>query len=181
MILDPSGNLIWFQPLPSNELAADFRVQQYQGQPVLTWLQGYTNNGSGDGEGVIYNTSYQQIATVQAANGLRGMDLHEFLLTPQGDAWIVGISPVTYPAEKTRPLMDAVVQEIDVKTGLVLFEWHALDHIPISESYFKTNAPGLRLRPLSPELDLARHRRQPDHLDAQHLGRSTRSTPRRAR
>ena len=39
--------------------------------------------------------------------------------------------------------MDAVVQEIDVKTGLVLFEWHALDHIPISESYFKTNAPGL--------------------------------------
>ena len=39
--------------------------------------------------------------------------------------------------------MDAVVQEIDIKTGLVLFEWHALDHIPISESYFKTNAPGL--------------------------------------
>jgi hypothetical protein len=143
MILDPSGNLVWFQPLPPNELAADFRVQQYQGQPVLTWFQGYTNNGSGDGEGVIYNTNYQQIATVQAANGVRGMDLHEFLLTPQGDAWIVGISPVSYPGEKTRPLMDAVVQEIDVKTGLVLFEWHALDHIPISESYFKTNAPGL--------------------------------------
>jgi Arylsulfotransferase (ASST) len=144
MILDPSGNLIWFQPLPANELAADFRVQEYQGQPVLTWFQGYTNNGSGDGEGVIYNSSYQQIATVQAADGVRGMDLHEFLLTPQGDAWIVGISPVTYyPTEKTRPLMDAVVQEIDVKTGLVLFEWHALDHIPISESFFKTNAPGL--------------------------------------
>jgi Arylsulfotransferase (ASST) len=143
MILDSSGNLIWFQPLPANELAADFRVQQYEGQPVLTWFQGYTNNGSGDGEGVIYNTSYQQIATVQAANGVRGMDLHEFLLTPQGDAWIVGISPVVYPGEKTRPLMDAVVQEIDIKTGLVLFEWHALDHIPISESYFKTNAPGL--------------------------------------
>ena len=143
MILDPSGNLIWFQPLPSNELATDFRVQQYQGQPVLTWWQGYTNNGSGDGEGVIYNTNYQQIATVQAANGLRGMDLHEFLLTPQGDAWIVGISPVTTPGAKARPLMDAVVQEIDIKTGLVLFEWHALDHIPISESYFKNNAPGL--------------------------------------
>ncbi|HUA49108.1 MAG TPA: arylsulfotransferase family protein [Solirubrobacteraceae bacterium] len=142
MILDPSGNLIWFQPLPANELATDFRVQQYEGQPVLTWWQGYTNNGSGDGEGVIYNTSYQQVATVQAGNGLRGMDLHEFLLTPQGDAWIVGISPVHY-GNLTRPLMDAVVQEIDVKTGLVLFEWHALDHVPISESFFKTNAPGL--------------------------------------
>jgi hypothetical protein len=141
MILDSSGNLVWFQPLPANELATDFRVQEYDGQPVLTWWQGYTNNGSGRGEGVIYNTNYQQIATVQAANGLQGMDLHEFLVTPQGDAYIVGVSPVHY-GTMGRPLMDAVVQEIDIKTGLVLFEWHALDHIPISESFFKTNAPG---------------------------------------
>ena len=142
MILDPSGNLIWFQPVPANEMAADFRVQQYEGQPVLTWWQGYSNNGSGDGEGVIYNSAYQQIATVQAGNGLRGMDLHEFLLTPQADAWVVGISPVHY-GNLTRSLQDAVVQEIDIKTGLVLFEWHALDHVPITESFFKTNAPGL--------------------------------------
>ena len=141
MILDPSGNLVWFQPLPANQLATDFRVQQYEGQPVLTWWQGYTNNGSGNGEGVIDNSSYQQVATVQAGNGLRGMDLHEFLLTPQGDAWIVGISPVRY-GTLTRALQDAVVQEVDVKTGLVLFEWHALDHVPIAESFFRTNAPG---------------------------------------
>ena len=141
MILDPSGNMIWFQPLPANQLATDFRVQQLNGQPVLTWWQGYTNNGSGRGEGVIYNTHYQQIATVQAANGLQGMDLHEFLVTPQGDAYIVGVSPIHYGTME-RPLMDSVVQEIDIKTGLVLFEWHALDHIPISESFFKNGAPG---------------------------------------
>ena len=108
---------------------------------MLTWWQGFTNNGSGRGEGVIYNSSYQQIATVQAANGLQGMDLHEFLVTPQGDAYIVAVSPVHYGTMK-RPLMDSVVQEIDIKTGLVLFEWHALDHIPISESFFKNGAPG---------------------------------------
>ena len=34
-------------------------MQQLNGQPVLTWWQGYTNNGSGRGEGVIYNNSYQ--------------------------------------------------------------------------------------------------------------------------
>jgi hypothetical protein len=146
MILDPSGNMIWFQPVPANELATDFRVQQYGGQPVLTWWQGFTNNGSGRGEGVIYNAQYQQIATVQAGNGLQGMDLHEFLVTPQGDAYIVGVSPVHYPG-MGRPLMDAVVQEIDIKTGLVLFEWHALDHIPISESFFKKGAPGLVFDP----------------------------------
>jgi arylsulfotransferase ASST len=141
MLLDPSGNLIWFQPLPPNQLAADFRVQQLGGQPVLTWWQGYTNNGSGRGEGVIFNTSYQQIATVQAGNGLQGMDLHEFLVTPQGDAWIIGVSPVHYGTLK-KPLMDAVIQEIDIKTGLVMFEWHAVDHVPITESFFKTNAKG---------------------------------------
>jgi len=141
MLLDPSGNLIWFQPLPANQLATDFRVQQLDGQPVLTWWQGYTNNGSGRGEGVIYNSSYQQIATVQAANGLQGMDLHEFLVTPQGDAYVVGVSPIHWNGMK-RPLMDAVVQEIDIKTGLVLFEWHAIDHIPISASFFKNSAPG---------------------------------------
>jgi len=141
MILDPSGNTIWFQPVPANELATDFRVQQLNGQPVLTWWQGFTNNGSGRGEGVIYNAQYQQIATVQAGNGLQGMDLHEFLVTPQGDAYIVAVSPVHYPG-MGRPLMDAVIQEIDIKTGLVLFEWHALDHIPITESFFKKGAPG---------------------------------------
>ncbi|MBV9805627.1 MAG: arylsulfotransferase family protein [Solirubrobacterales bacterium] len=146
MLLDPAGNLIWFQPVPPNQLATDFRVQQLGGQPVLTWWQGYTNNGSGRGDGVIYNTAYQQIATVQAANGLQGLDLHEFLLTPQGDAWVVGVSPVHYGG-MTRPLMDAVVQEIDINTGLVLFEWHALDHVPITESYFKTNAKGFVFDP----------------------------------
>ena len=142
MVLDPSGNLIWFQPLPANALATDFRVQQLNGQPVLTWWQGYTNNGSGRGVGVIYNSRYQQLATVRAGNGLQGMDLHEFLVTPQGDAYIVGVSPIRWGG-MTRPLMDAVIQEIDIKTGLVLFEWHALDHIPISQSFFKQNAPGL--------------------------------------
>jgi hypothetical protein len=142
MILDPSGNMIWFQPLPANELAADFQVQQLNGQPVLTWWQGYTNNGSGRGEGVIYNAQYQQIATVQAANGLQGTDLHEFLITPQGDAYVVGVSPVHWDG-MGRPLMDSVIQEIDIKSGLVLFEWHALDHVPVTESFFQQNAKGL--------------------------------------
>ena len=141
MILDSSGHMIWFDPLGANQLATDLRVQQLGNQPVLTWWQGFTNNGSGRGEGVIDDSAYQQIATVQAANGIQGMDLHEFLITPQGDAWIAGVSPVHY-GSLTKPLIDSVVQEIDIKTGLVLFEWHALDHVPISASFFNTKTPG---------------------------------------
>ena len=137
MLLDTSGNLIWFHPVPKGQLATDFRTQTLGNQPVLTWWQGYMNSGSGRGEDIIFNRNYQQIAVVRAGNGLQGADLHEFLLTPGGDAYIIAVSPVRVPGTR-KPLMDSVVQEIDIKTGLVLFEWDALDHVPLSESFFKT-------------------------------------------
>ena len=31
--------------------------------------------------------------------------------------------------------MDSIVQEVDVRTGLVVSEWHSLGHIPIADSY----------------------------------------------
>ena len=69
------------------------------------------------------------------------MGLHEFLVTPQGDAYIFAPSPAHLPGVG-KPTVDSVVQEIDIKTGLVLFEWHALDHIPLSASYFTPRSPG---------------------------------------
>ena len=32
-------------------------------------------------------------------------------------------------------LTDSVIQEIDIKTGLVMWEWHALGHIAIGDSF----------------------------------------------
>jgi hypothetical protein len=142
MILDPQGQLVWFDPYPvsTNTLITDFKVQDLNGQPVLTWWQGNTNAGHGRGVGVILNQSYQQIATVKAGNGLDA-GLHAFRVTPQGDAYITASSPVRWPGVG-KPTIDSVVQEIDIQTGLVLFEWHALDHIPLSQSYFTPKSPG---------------------------------------
>jgi Arylsulfotransferase (ASST) len=134
MLLDGFGNLVWFDRVPRDMIATDFRKQWLWGQPVLTWWQGTVNNGSGRGVDVITDRHYRQIATVRAGNGLQGADLHEFLLTSQGQAFITSVSPVRWPKVR-KPVMDSVVQEIDIKTGLVLFEWHALDHVPFSESY----------------------------------------------
>ena len=89
---------------------------------------------------MIYNTSYQQIATVQAANGVRGVDLHEFSSRHRATRGS-SASRRSLPGAEDQPLMDAVVQEIDVKTGLVLFEWHALDHIPITASSSRPTRP----------------------------------------
>lgn len=143
LILDPHGKVVWFLPYPVSEKLAvtNFRVQNLSGQPVLTWWVGNTDAGYGRGNGVIYNRNYQQIATVHAANGL-DEDSHEFLLTPEGDAYITAAWPVHLPGIK-RGTIDAVVQEIDIRTGLVLFEWHSLDHIPLGASYTKVPPKGL--------------------------------------
>lgn len=139
MILSPQGSLVWFHPVPRGQIASDFRVQTYEGKPVLTWWQGYTGAGIGVGHDVIYDSSYHQLAVVQAGNGLSA-DLHEFELTPAGTALITAYFPVYWDAssvhgEKSQTVLDAVVQEIDVKTGLVLFQWDSLDHVPLSDTY----------------------------------------------
>jgi Arylsulfotransferase (ASST) len=139
MILDPSGGLVWFKALPPHTSATNLQVQEYGGQPVLTWWQGdISEHGFGLGEDVIADRSYTDIAHVQAGNGHRA-DLHEFQLTPQGTALITAyypilcnLSAVDGPAHGA--LTDAVFQEIDVSTGLVMYEWTSVDHVAVGES-----------------------------------------------
>ncbi len=140
MIAEQNGGLVWFDPLPAGEEASSLRLQQYAGKPVLTWWQGrILEVGFGQGEDVIYNTAYQRVGTVHAGNGYHA-DLHEFQLTPEGTAWIDMFDPIEmnlspYHGLSAGVITDSVVQEIDVKTGLVMWEWHALGHIPIGESH----------------------------------------------
>jgi hypothetical protein len=140
MIADQAGNLIWFHPLPTAETSTNFRPQTYDGQTVLTWWQGRVLQlGFGQGEDEIYSTSYRPLAVVIAGNGYRA-DLHEFLITAQGTAWIDAFDPVRLNLSHIGGLADAyvndsIVQEIDVKTGLVMWEWHAFGHIPLAGSY----------------------------------------------
>ena len=139
MILDSGGNLVWFKPLASGQLAADFLVQTYRGKPVLTWWQGYPDAGIGIGSDVIYDRSYRKLATVNAADGLAA-DLHEFTITPAGTALVTTYFPVYWDASSVHAsrreiVLDSVVQEIDIPTGLLLFEWDSLDHIPLADSF----------------------------------------------
>jgi hypothetical protein len=139
MVVDPQGRLIWFHAMHGTQLALDVRVQQYGGQPVMTWWQGDVNAGVGIGSGMIFDRAYHRIAVVNAGNGYRA-DPHEFLLTPSGTAFVGVENPVVYDLSsvhgaKRAVVLDSVVQAIDVKTGLVQFEWHSLDHVAPSESY----------------------------------------------
>jgi hypothetical protein len=139
MIADQQGRLVWFDPLPSGEQASGLSVQRYRGRPVLAWWQGrILQLGFGEGEGVLVDSSYRRVATVRAGNGYSA-DLHELRITPQGTAWIDAFDPVEEDLSSAHGathgvLNDSVVQEIDLATGLVMWEWHALGHIAIGES-----------------------------------------------
>ncbi len=141
MILNVHGELIWFKSLsPAGTRAANFRVQEYEGKPALTWWQDpLIADGSKTAGEVIANSSYQTVAVVRAGNGYQP-DLHEFQITPQGTAWITvydaidcNLSSVGGPRDGA--VADTLLQEIDLKTGLVMYEWHSLDHVPLANSY----------------------------------------------
>jgi len=141
MILDPQGGLLWFHAVPSGDAAADFQVQSYRGEPVLTWWEGRiaTSLGVGFGRDEIVNSSYKPIGSVDAGNGYQA-DLHEFQITPQGSAFLTAYSLVDADLSSAGGpsqgiLQDAVVQEVDIPTGLVMFEWHAYGHVAIADSY----------------------------------------------
>jgi hypothetical protein len=140
LILDAAGNPVWQGTLPAGVAAMNFRPQTYGGRPVLTWWQGQTSPlGYGIGVDEIVDSSYRTIATVQAGNGYSA-DMHEFRLTRRGSAFVTAYRPVyadlrPYGGDKNGQVLNSVVQQIDVKTGRVMFEWDALDHISMRESY----------------------------------------------
>ena len=135
-ILSDTGKVIWFHALPQGTGATDFRTQTYLGQPVLTWFQAGSPSTAAD---YIYNDHYRQIAKVRAANGYE-TDFHEFLITPWNTALILAYDMTTanltsIGGPSDQQVIDGVVQEIDIKTGRVLFQWNSADHVPYTDSH----------------------------------------------
>jgi plastocyanin len=147
-IVDSQGRAVWFLPLPADQVSSDLRVQTYMGKTVLTWGQGtgFQVTVPGSTTDYICDTSYNVIASFQAGNGYNA-DLHEFLVTPQNTALItvyanvpMDLSSMGGPANGT--VVEGIVQEIDIATGAVVFEWHSLDHVPLSDSYVGAPSSG---------------------------------------
>lgn len=141
MIIDGQGKLIWNLVVPSGEVAADLQVESYRGQPVLVWWQGHipTTLGVGFGHDEIYNAAYQRVGSVSAGNGYEA-DLHDLQITPQGSAFITAYTLIdadlsSVGGSRGGALQDSLLQEIDIPTGLVMFEWHAYGRVDLHDSY----------------------------------------------
>ena len=138
-IITRTGKVVWFHPLPAGQIATDFRTQTYRGQPVLTWSQGPELVGPAGGTDYIYNDHYQRLATVKAGRGFK-TNLHEFLITPSNTALILAqksttadLTSIGGPAD--QKVVDGIVQEINIKTGKVIFQWNSIGHVPFRDSH----------------------------------------------
>ncbi len=153
MILDEAGELVWYSPpLVDTYIQNNARVQEYRGQPVLTWSEAATPIGFGLGHYVICDAGYRRIAELQVGNGFSGGDLHEFVLTRRSTALVILYHAIEWdmsPLGGARfgSAIDCVIQELEVETGRVLFEWHTLDHIDLDETRIVYNPPDNRDHP----------------------------------
>jgi Arylsulfotransferase (ASST) len=139
MILDNDGQPVWLRLLQNEDMdVMNFRAQTYKGERVLTWWEGYYT-GHGQREYVIFDGSYREIARFKAANGFNA-DHHEFLISPQDTALIAIYEGVPWDLSyiggaRRGVVWQCIVQELDIQTGELLFEWRSIDHVALEETY----------------------------------------------
>jgi hypothetical protein len=148
MLLDSHGRLAWFLPLPGR-VSSDLKPQTLDGKPVLTW--GERDPVASPPEifeippkhlyFTIADQSYKPYLRVRVVGKDLGTDMHELVITKRNTALVLGFHVVPRDlsgvgGSARGRIVDAIVQEIDLRSGKVVLNWSALDHIPISDSIF---------------------------------------------
>ncbi|MEO3754122.1 arylsulfotransferase family protein [Streptomyces sp. B6B3] len=136
-IYDNSGQLVWYAEGAYNNL----HEITWQGEPALA----VHFSSGGQSEYQVLNSSYQEVASFS----IPGMatDLHDMKMSPDGSRVLL-MSYVTTPYD-LRPwggsanaqVINGVVQEIDLATNQVTFEWDSLEQVPIDETTEPLTAP----------------------------------------
>jgi hypothetical protein len=127
MVFSKDGKLLWYLPRPDRAHDAEFVT--YGGRRMLAFFQ---RRSDGHSFYELRDRHYRLVTRLFAGNGYR-INSHELVVTPRGTAYVSAYDNVVLPGG--RPAVDYVVQELDLATHDVLFEWHSLDHVPTWSSY----------------------------------------------
>ncbi|MBD8079666.1 arylsulfotransferase family protein [Cellulosimicrobium arenosum] len=145
LLVDTAGEPVWIAP--EDEAAYDVRVQELDGEPVMTYYEGETEFiGHGEGEIVILDESYQEIGRVTTGGDVdpQMADIHDATITPDGTMLLLAYVPEEHDLTAVDGpedgwWFDNVVQEVDIDSGDVLWEWRASDHVDITETMTSPN------------------------------------------
>jgi hypothetical protein len=119
------------------------RVQENFGKKYLTFWEGEKGEGIGDGYGLAYDDTYRLVYKVSAQNIKVHSDLHEFAFTGNGTALVTGVDKIRARGSDYKEwnlpfefeILDGIIQELELGTNKVLFNWRALDHVNPVDSY----------------------------------------------
>ncbi|KAJ5982715.1 hypothetical protein N7451_012815 [Penicillium sp. IBT 35674x] len=142
VILDSDGELVWRLSEMWKGVAQDFKVQRYKDEDFLTFWVGEEIDGRKQGFWYMLDSSYNVRYTLSPGGSFTTGDMHEFYLTPAGTALVVIYDPI--PADLTSIggpsegwILDGVVQEIQIETGDIHFQWRASDHFSVNDTFHK--------------------------------------------
>ncbi|HEY2771661.1 MAG TPA: MFS transporter [Solirubrobacteraceae bacterium] len=140
LILDNHLSPLWFRPVNENVVASNLTLQRYQGKPALAWWQGFITNAGATvtGEDVVVNQHYQTVARLHGVDGWVPT-LHEIIIRGH-NMWVTANKNIPmnlskYGGAYNGSIVDSAVQEYDLRTGKLVYNWDALKHIPLSDSY----------------------------------------------
>ncbi|KAK5128298.1 hypothetical protein LTR85_002965 [Meristemomyces frigidus] len=156
-IFTSEGQLVWSGPTAN---ATNFKWQEFDGAPTLTYWSGVSSAGGNIGHGygnvTFLNTSYdvQYVICPDLYLIIPGnvsevcqADLHESYITERNTLLVSAYNST--PADLTAvngsasgQVFDSLFFEIDPKSGGILFRWSALEHVPVTESHQPLHGAG---------------------------------------
>ncbi len=137
MLHDDAGEVVWFHPAVGT-FDGNLQKVSWFGRDALIWFE---SNSQGLADWVVVDSTYREVARIRAANGYLA-DIHDVIITDQGTAYVMIYAPVQQDlspigGRADAVVIEAVVQEIDLGTGAVLFEWHSLapGNLPVTDTF----------------------------------------------
>ncbi|KAK5089183.1 hypothetical protein LTR05_003407 [Lithohypha guttulata] len=146
-IYESDGTLIWYGfGVTGSGNVHDFRVCQYNNTNHLCFFQGEQYRGYARGQAVIMDTNLRTVRTVTALNSRSALDQHEFNIVDGTDSALT----TTYHPERYDLsafnitdgegwIQNSIFQDVNLTTDELTFEWSAIEHVALTESYVDPN------------------------------------------
>jgi Arylsulfotransferase (ASST) len=138
---------VWVHGVPDNQYGLNFATQSYNGKPALSWWQGVISptGETLSGEDFVVNQNYKLVAKLVGQDGWV-LSPHEFIVSGGHFAWVTAykneaMNLSAYGGVPNGILTDSAVQEYDLNTGQLVYNWDAFQHIPLSDSETKPPPP----------------------------------------
>lgn len=118
------------------------------GETVAVYARVRTSAGAERNVGTIFRIAYEAREPIGGAAGRSAgradvlgdsADVRAIRRTQDGTTWVDTLTPIRmnlsrHGGARHGVLADSVIEELDAKTGLVMWQWHALGHIPLSDA-----------------------------------------------